>query len=175
VRAERLREVSWVIPPTGFNDHPGAGTSVCKSENWAVEYINAIMRSRYWKNTAIFMTWDDFGGFYDHVPPPHYDVMGLGPRVPMLIISPYAKKGYVDHTTYELSSVVRFIEDVFDLGRLSERDRRSSNMFGAFDFGRRVEAATRRLVLELRACTGLPVDSTSSYRKGWRAFWAAQD
>ncbi len=175
VTRERLRKVSWLIPPTGFNDHPGAGTSVCKSENWAVRYVNAIMRSKYWKSTAIFMSWDDFGGFYDHVPPPHYDVMGLGPRVPMLIISPYAKSGYIDHTTYELSSVVRFIEDVFGLGRLTQRDRRSSNMFNAFDFRSQVNAEERKLVLKPRECTDLPVDSTISYREGWRAFAAAQD
>ena len=175
VRQQRLKEVSWVIPPTGFNDHPGAGTSVCKSENWAVRYINAIMRSKYWKSTAIFMSWDDFGGFFDHVPPPHYDVMGLGPRVPMLIISPYAKAGYIDHTTYELSSVVRFIEDIFGLEQLTRRDRQSSNMFNAFDFRHKVNADERKLILPLRDCTGLPVDSTISYRKGWRAFAAAQD
>jgi phospholipase C len=175
VTRERLRKVSWVIPPTGFNDHPGAGTSVCKSENWAVRYINAVMRSKYWKSTAIFMTWDDFGGFYDHVPPPHYDEMGLGPRVPMLIISPYAREGYIDHTTYELSSVVRFIEDSFGLEPLTRRDRHSDNMFGAFNFRQRVDPRKRRLVLDPRECTGLPIDSTIAYREGTRAFAAAQD
>jgi phospholipase C len=133
------------------------------------------MRSKYWKSTAIFMSWDDFGGFYDHVPPPHYDVMGLGPRVPMLIISPYAKAGYIDHTTYELSSVVRFIEDIFGLGQLTRRDRQASNMFNAFDFRHEVNADERKLILPLRDCTGLPVDSTISYREGWQAFAAAQD
>lgn len=175
VTQQRLKAVSWLIPPTGFNDHPGAGTSVCKSENWAVRYINTIMRSKYWKSTAIFMSWDDFGGFFDHVPPPHYDVMGLGPRVPMLIISPYAKAGYIDHTTYELSSVVRFIEDIFGLKQLTRRDRQSSNMFNAFDFRQKANPDERKLILQPRNCTGLPVDSTISYRAGWRAFAAAQD
>jgi phospholipase C len=175
VRRERLRTVSWVIPPVGFNDHPGAGTSVCKSENWAVKYINAIMRSKYWKNTAIFMTWDDFGGFYDHVPPPHYDIMGLGPRVPLLVISPWAKKGYVDHTTYEFSSVVRFIEEVFGLGTLTDRDRRASDMFNAFRFDRTPDYEDRKLILELRKCTGLPTDTTAGYENPDKAFAAAQD
>jgi phospholipase C len=175
VRRERLREVSWVIPPVGFNDHPGAGTSVCMSENWAVRYINAIMRSKYWKDTAIFMTWDDFGGFYDHVPPPHYDVMGLGPRVPMLVISPWAKRGYVDHTTYELSSVVRFIEEVFDLQPLTHRDARSSDMFNAFNFDRPADPERRKLILPLRDCTGLPMDTTIAYRHPHTSFAAAQD
>jgi len=175
VREEELRAVSWVVPPVGFNDHPGAGTSVCMSENWAVRYINAIMRSKYWKNTAIFMTWDDFGGFYDHVPPPHYDVMGLGPRVPLLIISPWAKRGYIDHTTYELSSVVRFMEEVFGLEPLARRDRQSADMFNAFDFDGRVDSEERKLILPLRDCTGLPRDSTIAYRHPKRSFAAAQD
>ncbi|HEX2051506.1 MAG TPA: alkaline phosphatase family protein [Actinomycetota bacterium] len=172
---ERLRAVSWVVPPVGFNDHPGAGTSVCMSENWAVEYVNAIMESKYWPTTAIFIAWDDFGGFYDHVPPPQYDVMGLGPRVPLLVISPWAKRGYVDHTTYELSSVVRFIEDVFGLDPLTERDERASNMFNAFDFDRPAKPEQRKLVLPLRDCEGLPRDTTAGYENPERAFAAAQD
>ncbi len=175
VQEERLREVSWVIPPVGFNDHPGAGTSVCMSENWAVAYINAIMRSKYWENTVIFLTWDDFGGFYDHVPPPHYDVMGLGPRVPLLVISPWAKKGYIDHTVYELSSVVRFMEDLYDLDTLARRDHLASNMLNAFDFDRRIDPADRKLVLEERECTGLPRDTTNAYKRPSRAFARAQD
>ena len=107
---------------------------MCAGENWTVEHINAIMRSKYWKNTAIFLTYDDFGGFYDHVPPPHLDVMGLGPRVPMLIISPWAKQGYVDHTEYEFSSVLKFIETVFDLRCMTARDCGANDMMDAFDF-----------------------------------------
>ena len=77
IEKERLPEISWVIPGPGFNEHPG-GPSVCVGENWTVDVVNKIMKSKYWKNTAIFITWDDFGGFYDHVPPPHYDIMGFG-------------------------------------------------------------------------------------------------
>ena len=67
----------------------------CDGENWSVRMVNAIMQSREWKHTAIFLTWDDFGGFYDHVPPPHTDIYGYGPRVPLIVISPYARAGTV--------------------------------------------------------------------------------
>ena len=76
------------------------------------------MQGPDWNTTAVFLTWDDFGGFYDHVPPPPaLDEYGLGPRVPMLIISPYAQPGYISHTQYEFSSVLKFIEDRFNLTR----------------------------------------------------------
>ena len=93
VKAEKLPTVSWLIPPESYNEHPGAGVSVCAGENWTVTQINAIMRSDYWASTAIVVVWDDFGGFYDPVVPPHYDIMGLGPRTPALIISPYTRHG----------------------------------------------------------------------------------
>ena len=86
------------------------------------------------------MVWDDFGGFYDHAPPPHYDVLGLGPRVPALIISPWTRKGnnadggLIDHTTYEFSSVLAFIEDTFHLKPLTQRDKQANPLKGAFDF-----------------------------------------
>jgi phospholipase C len=155
VRQNRMAKVSWVIPTPAFNEHPG-GPSVCMGENYTVEQINAIMRSKYWKNTAIFLTWDDFGGFYDHVPPPHVDIMGLGPRVPMLIISPWTKQGYIDSTAYEFSSVVRFIEEVFGLECMTVRDCRASDMMDAFDFTQEPDPEGRKLVLKERDCEGLP-------------------
>jgi phospholipase C len=157
IKNERLREVSWVLPGVGHDEHPGVGNhSVCRGENWTVQHVNAIMRSKYWDNTVIIITWDDFGGFYDHVAPPHYDVMGLGPRVPLLIISPWAKEGYVDHTTYEFSSVLKFIESLHDLEPLTARDRRADDMMGAFDFDSAADAEARKLLLEPRACPPLP-------------------
>ena len=113
---------------------------MCAGENWTVTQINAIMRSDYWASTAIVVVWDDFGGFYDPVVPPHYDIMGLGPRTPALIISPYTRTGdspeggYVDDTVYEFSSVLRFIEDLHGLKQLTERDAQASPLAGAFDF-----------------------------------------
>ncbi|HZA20826.1 MAG TPA: alkaline phosphatase family protein [Actinomycetota bacterium] len=174
-KRERLRNVSWVVPGPGVNEHPG-GPSVCVGENWTVQHINAIMRSKYWKSTAIFITWDDFGGFYDHEPPPHYDIMGLGPRVPMLIISPWTKQGFVDQTVYEFSSVLAFIETIFGLECMTQRDCQAENMLESFDFATVVEPKDRKLVLEERDCTGLPAKVEEAYReRGTDAFKALGD
>jgi phospholipase C len=136
-----LPEVSWLIPPDGSpNEHPGAGVNICDGMNWTVEYLNAIFQSDAWPSTAVVITWDDFGGFYDHVAPPHYDIMGLGPRAPALIISPYTRAGdnpdggSIDSTVYEFSSVLRFIEDLHGLKPLTDRDAQASPLAGAFDF-----------------------------------------
>ncbi len=87
-----------------------------------------------WRSTAIFVTWDDYGGFYDHVPPPQVDDFGLGIRVPLLVISPYAKAGVIDHHVGEFSSVLRFIEDNWGLTQLTGRDREADNLSYDFDF-----------------------------------------
>ena len=92
------------------------------------------MNSPMWKDTAIFLTWDDWGGFYDHVPPPQIDRFGLGFRVPLITLSPYAKEGYIDHTRSEFSSVLRFIEENWGLQPLTERDARTSNLSQLFNF-----------------------------------------
>lgn len=152
IKKERLRRVSWVLPGVGFDEHPGLHHSVCKGENWTVRHLNALMRSRYWKNTVVFITWDDFGGFYDHVKPPHLDIMGLGPRVPLLIISPWAHRGVVDSTTYEFSSILKFIETVFGLNNLTARDRAADAMMSAFDFDSPDAAEGRKLLLKQRDC-----------------------
>ena len=149
--AGELPSVSWVIPPYGLSDHPAGTTpkSICKGENWTVRTINSIMTSEHWDNTAIVLTWDDFGGFYDHVPPPHVDLYGLGPRVPTIVISPWAKPGYIDSKTYEFSSVLKLIETIWDLPSLGPRDRRASNMLDSFDFD---QEPNPPLVLEEREC-----------------------
>jgi phospholipase C len=149
IKNGHLREVSWVLPGVGFDEHPGAQHSVCKGENWTVGHLNALMRSRYWDSTAVIMVWDDFGGFYDHVPPPHLDVMGLGPRVPLLVISPWAKKGFIDSTTYEFSSVLKFIESLHGLDNLTARDGGAADMSNAFDFS---QDPGRKLLLKQRTC-----------------------
>jgi phospholipase C len=142
-----LPAVSWLTPSFGQSDHPP--TSICKGENWLVEQLNALGRSRFWHNTAVVLTWDDFGGFYDHVAPPHVDIYGLGPRVPAIVISPYARRGVVDNDVMEFSSVLRFIERVFRLPALTERDRASDDMLDAFDF---TQAPRKPLLLEPRTC-----------------------
>ncbi|MEA2434910.1 MAG: hypothetical protein QOG54_2367 [Actinomycetota bacterium] len=175
IENEKLERVSWVVPGPGVNEHPG-GPSVCVGENWTVDVVNRIMQSKYWKSTAIFLVWDDFGGFYDHVPPPHYDIMGLGPRVPFLVISPWAKEGYVDKTTYEFSSVLKFIETIYGLPCMTDRDCQAGNLMNAFDFTQDVSPKSRRLILEQRDCTGLPQKIKDAYKKkGTDAFYALGD
>ena len=132
IKADRLPPVAWVTPRFEVSDHPEY--SLCHGENWTTKVVNAIMQSPMWKDTAIFLTWDDYGGFYDHVPPPQVDDFGFGIRVPLLVISPYAKGGFVDHTLGEFSSVLRFIEDNWGLSQLTLRDEHASNLSSAFDF-----------------------------------------
>jgi phospholipase C len=99
----------------------------------------------------VFLTWDDFGGFYDHVAPPHLDLYGYGPRVPMLVISPWARPGYIDSRTYDFASVLKTIEVVHGLPPLAERDSRASDMLDAFDF---TQKPLPPLVLHERTCPG---------------------
>jgi phospholipase C len=142
----QLPQVSWIVTGPG-SEHPP--TSTCYGENTTVSQINAIMAGPDWPTTAIFVAWDDFGGFYDHVAPPVLDKFGLGPRVPMLIISPYAKAGYVSHTQYEFASVLRFIEDRFGLPALTARDAAANGPEDSFDF---TQTARSPLVLQPRSC-----------------------
>jgi phospholipase C len=143
----QLASMSWLVPLWQTSEHPPFG--VCQGENWTVSKINAIMRGPDWNSTAIFVTWDDFGGFYDHVPPPTVSNFGFGPRVPLLIISPYAKKGYISHTVYEFSSVLKFVETRFNLPTLTPWDTQASDMTDAFNFS---QAPLPPLVLQARTC-----------------------
>ncbi|MEX2274389.1 MAG: alkaline phosphatase family protein [Actinomycetota bacterium] len=127
-----LPPVTWVTPRFEVSDHPGY--SLCHGENWTTEVVNAVMQSPMWRDTAIFITWDDYGGFYDHVRPPELDRFGLGFRVPLLVLSPYAKRGAVTSELGEFSSLARFIEDNWGLPQLTERDRLATPMLSAFDF-----------------------------------------
>ena len=97
--------------------------------------IRKIERSRLWRNTVIIATYDEFGGFWDHVPPPPGDRWGPGSRVPAIIISPFAKRGYVDHTVYDTTSVLKFIETRFGLKPLGERDAKANDLLNALDLG----------------------------------------
>jgi len=142
-----LPSVSWLTTSMELSEHPPQ--SACNGENWTVQQINAIMQSPDWKSTAVFLTWDDYGGFYDHVPPPVLDVYGLGPRVPLLIISPFAKSGYVSHTNYEFSSVLKFIEERFNLQPLTLRDTEANDMSDSFDFS---QTPQQPLILNARTC-----------------------
>jgi phospholipase C len=101
--------------------------------------VNQVMESKFWQSSAIIITWDDYGGFYDHVAPPRVDKYGEGFRVPAIVISPWAKHAYVDHTLYEFASLLKMVEDNWNLPRLpnpNDRDELSSigDMGNAFDF-----------------------------------------
>ncbi len=132
IRDGLLPPVTWVTPTHALSEHPEH--NFCKGENWSTRVIDAIMKSPMWKDTAIFLTWDDWGGFYDHVPPVHLDDFGLGIRVPLLVISPYALHGVVDHQQGEFSSVLGFIEANWNLSTLTARDAGSGDLSAAFDF-----------------------------------------
>ncbi len=157
VASGAMPAVSWLIPDFEVSDHPTvdsfAGTtlnvSACAGENWTVQQINAVMKSPTWTTTAIVLTWDDFGGFYDHVPPPGVDSLGLGPRVPLIVISPYVKEGIVSHTVYEFASVLQLIESRYRLKALTGRDVEANSLLDMFDF---TQSPAPPLLLSLRNC-----------------------
>ncbi len=132
IAANRLPAVSWLIPTNPNSDH---ASLTDYGPSWVASVVNAIGKNaNLWSSTAIIVVWDDWGGYYDHVAPPQLDYQGLGFRVPMLVISPYAKKGYVSHTQYEFGSIVRFVEDNWNLGRLGATDVRATSIGDTFDF-----------------------------------------
>ncbi len=106
-----LPAVSWVVPSNPVSEHPPGAVSA--GQSYVTSLVNAVMNSPDWDSSAIFLAWDDWGGFYDHVPPPKVDENGYGLRVPGLVISPYAKRGYVDHQTLSFDAYAKFIEDDF--------------------------------------------------------------
>ena len=125
VRAGKLANFTWVTPLCADSDHPECGSGLGPS--WVASVVNGVGESKFWKTTVIFVQWDDWGGLYDHVPPPYKGYDGLGFRVPLIVISPYAKKNYVSHVQYETASVLRFAEDLFGLAQLSAADTRATS------------------------------------------------
>jgi phospholipase C len=114
-----LPAVSWIIPNGGDSEHPPA--LVSRGRAYATSLVNAIMESPEWSSTAIFLSWDDWGGFYDHVVPPMVDQNGYGIRVPGIVISPFAKQGYIDHQNLSFDAYLKFIEDIFLNGQRLDR------------------------------------------------------
>ncbi len=110
-----LPAVSWITPSNPNSEHPTA--LVSDGQAWTTSLINAVMQGPDWSSTAIFLTWDDWGGFYDNVVPPKVDQNGYGLRVPGLVISPYARKGFIDHQVLSHDAYVKFIEDIFMNGQ----------------------------------------------------------
>jgi phospholipase C len=138
ITSNQLPAVSWVIPDGQNSDHPAQqpwGIHKDTGPSWVGQIVNAVGQSPYWNSSAIVVTWDDWGGFYDHEPPPQLDYTGLGIRVPMIVVSPYAKKGFVSHTQYEFGSILKFVEDTFDLGNLGTTDVRANSIGDVFNFG----------------------------------------
>lgn len=147
-QAGKLPNVSWLISGFDISGHPPA--SLCAAENWMVRVLSAIMRGPQWGSTAVFLSWDDWGGFYDHVTPPVLEKWSdgtpfrLGQRVPCTVASPYAKPGYVSHRQYSHLSLLKFVETIFGLKPLNERDANAGDMLDCFDF------AQARPAIELR-------------------------
>jgi phospholipase C len=144
-RSGALPAVSWIVPSWDNSEHPPA--SVRAGQSFVTSLVNAVMNSPQWNSTAIFVAWDDWGGRYDHVVPPTVDENGYGLRVPGLVISPYAKRGFIDHTTLSFDSYLRFVEDRFLGGqrldpatdgrpdpRPTVRENRAGDLSSAFDF-----------------------------------------
>ena len=133
VKGGTLGAFTWITPSCPDSDHPSCGGGFGPS--WVASVVNAVGESKFWDSTAIFVQWDDWGGFYDPVPPPFEDYDGNGFRVPLVVISPYAKQNYVSHVHYETASVLRYAEDLFGLAQLSAADTRAkSPAKDCFDF-----------------------------------------
>jgi phospholipase C len=141
IAAESLPAVSWVTPDFRSSDHSqyGIGGRALAARTdlgpqWVASIANALGKSALWKSTVMIVVWDDWGGWYDHVAPPQLDAMGLGFRVPMIVISPYAKRGYVSHHRHEFGSILKFTETVFGLPVIGTTDRRADDLSDCFDF-----------------------------------------
>jgi phospholipase C len=130
----QLANVSWVIPTGQESDHAKGNTGLGPS--WVASIVNAIGNSQYWDNTVIFITWDDWGGWYDHVAPTVINSYEYGFRVPLIVVSPFAKQGYVSHTTHDFGSILKFIEEVYRLPSLGYADQQADDLSDCFDFHR---------------------------------------
>lgn len=131
ISSGKLPSMSWVVPTSHNSDHDVGDTG---GPSWVTSIVNAIGQSKYWNDTAIFVLWDDWGGWYDNVPPPQPDWVGLGFRVPCIVISPYALVHHVSHTQYEYGSLLKFVEAAFHLPSLHHTDDRANSILDAFDF-----------------------------------------
>jgi phospholipase C len=141
IEASRLADFTIITPTQVLSEHNG--DSMAEGDNWLGQLLNAIENCREWNSTAVFVTWDDFGGFYDHVVPP----AGLGLRVPLLIISPYAKPGYTDSTPAQFASILKYTEETFGLPAMSSEDANAYDFANAFDYSRQPRHPNIRAVV----------------------------
>lgn len=126
-------QVAFFKPVGSKNQHPGY-SSILEADREVKEVVEAIRNSVIWSSTAIIITYDEYGGFWDHVAPPEIDRWGPGTRIPAIIVSPFAKKGYVDHTIYDTTSILKLIENRFGLAPLTDRDAKANGLQAAFEF-----------------------------------------
>ncbi|HEV2413158.1 MAG TPA: alkaline phosphatase family protein [Candidatus Saccharimonadales bacterium] len=158
-----LPAVSWVTPDSDtYSDHMPETTQA--AQNFVASIVNGIMQSPDWNSTAIFVTWDDFGGYYDHVAPPQQDGVGLGPRVPLLVISPWAKPGYISSQQGEFASFDKFIEENFNLPSLGQRDSLSStsDLMDYFDFNQTPNTTVIEPTLSYSSVLQAPKDAPAA-------------
>jgi phospholipase C len=136
VRAGKLANFTWITPVCDDSDHVNCPSGYGPS--WVAALVNTVGQSRFWNSTAIFIQWDDWGGLYDHVAPQYKDRDSLGFRVPLVVMSPYAKHDYVSHVPYETTSVLRFAEDLYGLDQLAAADKRAASPAAdCFDFSQK--------------------------------------
>ena len=169
-RSGTLPSVSWLMPDLEDSEHPA--WLVSTGQSYVTRLINAVMRSPDWNSSAIFLTWDDWGGFYDHVRPPKADPYGYGLRVPAIVISPYAKAGYIDHQTLSFDAYLKFIEDDFLGGQrlnpktdgrpdprpdVRENSPILGNLLKDFNFGQQPRAPLILPICPKTTLTGVPV------------------
>lgn len=148
IKKNRLPAVSWVIPDQANSDHPG--DTVDNGPEWVASIVNAVGKSAYWSSSAVVVVWDDWGGMYDHVAPPALgksasardDQGGLGFRVPMIVISPYAPQGVVSHTQYEFGSIVKYVEQNWNLGSLNTTDQRATSIGDILNYNQQPRSFT---------------------------------
>ncbi|HWO28477.1 MAG TPA: alkaline phosphatase family protein, partial [Candidatus Acidoferrum sp.] len=141
ITSGKLAQVSWVIPTGTNSDHAG-NTLSTGGPSWVASIVNAIGASSYWSNTAIIITWDDWGGWYDHVPPPKIVNDGTswgsgyvyGFRVPLIVVSPYAKPAHISHVNHDFGSILNLIEETFSVPSLGYADAYADDLSDCFDY-----------------------------------------
>ena len=163
IQANALPAVTWVTPRFQLSDHPPFSTG--HAHNWVTKIVNEVMRSDMWEHTAIFLTWDEWGGFYDPIVPPAVDHIGLGIRVPLLTISPYTRRGVIDDELGEFSTPLRFISDNWGLDPLTDRIRNTHNLEHVFDFAGKPRAP--KITRERAPTFGTPWDFPADTYTGW--------